>query len=142
MPPVLVEGRANRQALDEESMHSLPVEDLEDAIASRGTGRLAVPVFRTRLRSLTQDLQRVSQPYGAGRFGTPVSGGAVVLMDKPAEQIHTLDRTCRPRELVRCHGDLEAEPAVRAGEVVVGDVGGLLRPPFSRDGWGMRAATL
>ena len=139
MPPKLVEGRANRQALDEEST---PVEDLEDAIASRGTGRLAVPVFRTRLRSLTQDLQRVSQPYGAGRFGIPVSGGAVVLMDKPAEHIHTLDRTCRPRELVWCHGDLEAEPAVRAGEVVVGDVGGLLRPPFSRDGWGMRAATL
>jgi hypothetical protein len=80
-------------------------------------------VLRIRLRSLTQDLQRVSQPYGAGRFGTPVSGGAVVLMDKPAEHIHTLDRTCRPRELVRWHGDLEAEPAVRAGAIVVVDIG-------------------
>jgi hypothetical protein len=39
MPPGLVEGRGNRQALDEESMHSLPVEDLEDAMTSRGTGR-------------------------------------------------------------------------------------------------------
>jgi hypothetical protein len=33
----------------------------------------------------------------------------MVLMDKPAEHIHTLDRTHRPRELVGCHGDLEAE---------------------------------
>ncbi len=57
-------------------------------------------------------------------MGAPVSGGALVLVDKPAEHGHALDRACRPRELVRCHGDLEAEPAVRAGEVVVGDVGG------------------
>ena len=62
-------------------------------------------------------------------------------MDEPAEHIHTLDRACRPRELVGCHGDLEAEPAVRVGEVVVGDVGGQLRPPFSRDGWGMSDAS-
>jgi hypothetical protein len=62
MPPVPVDGGANCHALDEDSMLSLPVEDLEDAIASRGTGRRLSPVLRIRLRSFTQALQRVSVP--------------------------------------------------------------------------------
>src|SRR5438309_11984073 len=42
--------------------------------------------------------QRASQPYRAGSRA-PLSGGALVLVDKAAEHIDTLDRACRSREL-------------------------------------------
>ncbi len=56
-------------------------------------------------------------------FGKQVSGGAVVLVDEPAEHVDALDRACRRRELVGRHRDLECDPTVRAGKVVMSDVG-------------------
>ena len=44
-------------------------------------------------------------------------------MDRPAEHVNALDRACGRRELVGRHRDLETDPTVRAGKVVMSDVG-------------------
>src|SRR5437588_11747227 len=89
------------------------------------------PGAQDPLRSSLQPLGpasplRTSSVQGKRRcqeFGAAVSGGAAVLVDEPAEHIDALDRACRWRELVGHRGDLETEPTVRAGAVVVVNVG-------------------
>jgi hypothetical protein len=44
-------------------------------------------------------------------------------MDEPAEHIDPLDRACAERNLIGHRGDFETEPPVRAGAVVVVDIG-------------------
>lgn len=53
------------------------------------------------------------------RRGALVSGGAVVLVDEPAQYIDLLDGARAGRNLIGHGGDFETEPAVRAGAVVV-----------------------
>jgi len=57
-------------------------------------------------------------------LGAVVSGGAAVLVDEPAEHIHTLDGAYGLRELVGRHRGLQADAAVGTGAVVMVDVGG------------------
>jgi hypothetical protein len=47
----------------------------------------------------------------------------VVLVDEPAQHIDALDRSRVERNIIGHRGDLEIEPTVRPGAVVVVDVG-------------------
>src|SRR6267378_2059048 len=88
------------------------------ALIARGTPPTQLLGCRAR-----QDLQRASDPCGYQKVRR-VSGCAAVLVDEPAEHIDALNRARAGRDLVGRQRDLEIDPTVRAGDVVVSDVGG------------------
>ena len=99
-------------------MHSVPVEDLEDAGASRGTGGQLSQVLMASSKSspaTPSDLPSYSGPAGVPPsstgpgVGALLSGGAVVLIDEAPKHIDPLDWTRAEWNLVGRHGDLETD---------------------------------